>query len=384
MAIMRRLEIHRLLRAAEREKRSKRRRAKACAVGVSVLVHILIIAAFLYVASNPEPKFGNGPLSVNISEDEAVFDEENDKEKREVQITHQSLPPVRAETLDYQAFDIPALSPVYIPPPDTGSKLLAIDEDALDFGTDFGEVFEDDLFEDGEKAEVFSAPTGGNSVAFVVDVSTSMPRQIGDKGVIALKRQLQLAIEALPDECLFNVICFGNKADGLFAKPRPASAATRQLASQFMGDYFTGKFKRSRTGDFGRTGNALGTTYIPIEPADVPYMSGTAGGSRYDLALVAAFQQKASTIYLVTDGTPSTTRKRWFGISKNLEKDEIINVVYKAANQLYGRELPLLHCIGVNTAGEAYLTQLAAAFRSEYKRISANQGWAQAVASSSP
>ncbi|MGK0187737.1 MAG: hypothetical protein ACI9R3_003527 [Verrucomicrobiales bacterium] len=379
MVKMRRLEIHRLLRAAERSRRTIGRRAKVSAVAVSIVIHVLIIAAFLYVASNRIPKSANGPLSVNISEEQAVYDEENEKEKQEVQITHQSLPPVRAETLDYQTFDMPALSPVYIPPPDTGSKLLAIDEDALDIGTDFGEIFEDDLFEDGEKVEVFSAPTGGNSVAFVIDVSTSMPRQIGDKGVIALKHQLQLAIEDLPEECLFNVICFGNNADGLFAKPRPASETTRQLAKQFMVDYFTGKFKRSRTGDFGRAGKALGTTYIPIQPDDVPYMNGTAGGSRYDLALVAAFQQKASTIYLVTDGTPSTTRKRWFGISKNLAKDEIINVVYKAATKLYGKKLPLLHCIGVNTQGEAYLTQLAAAFRSEYKRISASQGWAQAA-----
>ncbi|MEZ5325496.1 MAG: hypothetical protein R3F19_10575 [Verrucomicrobiales bacterium] len=238
----------------------------------------------------------------------------------------------------------------------------------------------DELFEAGEKVDVFSAPVGGNSVAFVVDVSTSMPRQIGAKGVAALKRQLQLAIDALPEEKLFNVICFGDKADGLFAKPRPASAAAKLLAQQFMADYFTGKFKRSRTGDFGRTGTANGTTYIPIEPADVPYMSGTAGGSRYDLALVAAFQQKVSTVYLVTDGTPSTTKKQWYGLSKNLSKDEIINVVYKAANKLYGEKLPLLHCIGINTGGEAYLPQLAAAFRSEYKRISANEAWATSKA----
>ena len=144
-----------------------------------------------------------------------------------------------------------------------------------------------------------------------------------------------------------------------------------------MADYFTGKFIRSRTGDYGRKGTAHGVTYVPIEPEDVPYMADTSGGSRYDLALVAAFQQQASTVYLVTDGTPSTTRKRWFGIAKSLQKNEIINIVYKAANKLYGKKLPLLHCIGVNAQGEAYLTQLAAAFRSEYKRISPGEAWAR-------
>ncbi|MDA0811221.1 MAG: hypothetical protein O3C21_02350 [Verrucomicrobia bacterium] len=377
--MMRRLELHRLIRAAERTRRKSGRRAKRWAVASAVLIHALAILAFLIVASGKSTLSGNGPLSVNVSEEEAVYDEENEKEEREVQITHQSLPPVRSETLDYQALDIPALSPIYIPPPDIGSKLLAIDEDSKDLGTDFGEVFEDELFEAGEKVDVFSAPVGGNSVAFVFDVSTSMPRQIGATGVQALKHQLQLAIDALPEEKLFNVICFGDKADGLFAKPRPASKATKELANQFMCDYFTGKFKRSRTCDFGRTGTVDGITYIPIEPADVPYMSDTAGGSRYDLALVAAFQQKVSTIYLITDGTPSTTKKRWFGGSKNLEKDEIINVVYKAAKELYGEKLPLLHCIGINSEGEAYLTQLAAAFRSEYRRISANEAWAQSA-----
>ena len=164
---MRRLELHRLLRAAERSRRTTGRRAKGWAVGVSVVIHLLIIAAFLIAASGENPLYGNGPLSVNVSEEDAVYDEENEKEKREVQITHQSLPPVHAEALDYQSFDVPALSPVYIPPPDMGSKLLAIDEEAVDMGTDFGEVFEDDLFEDGEKVEVFSAPMGGNSVTFL-------------------------------------------------------------------------------------------------------------------------------------------------------------------------------------------------------------------------
>ena len=341
------------------------------------MIHAIVIALFLIAASNNRLVSGSGPLSVNVSEEDAVFDEENEEEKTEVQITHQSLPPVPAETLDYQSIDVPALSPVYIPPPDMGSKLLAIDEEALDVGTDFGEVFEDDLFEEGEKAEVFSAPVGGNSVVFVVDVSTSMPRQVGASGVAALKRQLLLAIDALEEEKLFNVICFGDKADGLFPNPRPASAGAKQATVRFMADYFTGKFRRSRTGQFGRAGNAYGVRYFPIEPADLPYMKGTSGGSRYDLALVAAFQQKASTIYLVTDGTPSTTRRTWLGVRKSLGKNEIISVVHKAANNIYGKKLPLLHCIGVNAQGEAYLTHLASAFRSEYKRISAGESWAR-------
>lgn len=48
-----------------------------------------------------------------------------------------------------------------------------------------------------------------------------------------------------------------------------------------------------------------GMTFVPVEPNDVKGLEGTAGGSRMDLALTMAFQRKASTIFLLSDGRPA-------------------------------------------------------------------------------
>jgi hypothetical protein len=372
---MRELELHRNARKTKRSRMIFHRWAIGLAIAAAVLVHTLVFLAFLFVLSGRLNASGNGPLAVNFSEEDAVYDELNEEEKHEVQITHQSLPPVQAEALDLHPADLPIPSPINIPPPDLGSKMIAIQDDPLDMGFDVGEEFEEDLFEDGEESEVFSAPIGGNSIVFVFDVSTSMPRQIGTGGVHALKKQLLLRINALAEDKLFNIICFGNKADGLFTKPTPATFEAKQAAAVWMIDYFSGKFTRSRTGQYGRKGIALGVRYVPIEPDDVPYMKGTAGGSRYDLALVAAFQQKASTIFLVTDSNPSMTMRTILGTQKSVAPNDVINIVYRAAGKLYGKQLPLLHCIGVNESGKSYLTQLAMTFRSEYRSIGAGESW---------
>ena len=103
-------------------------------------------------------------------------------------------------------------------------------------------------------------------------------------------------------------------------------------------------------------------------------MKGTKGGSRYDLALVAAFQQRASTVYLVTDGTPSVMKERRFlpGAS-SVSREDVIRTVVKAGQRLYPKELPVVNCVSINGIGESYLKQIALAFKGRCDRVDVGQ-----------
>ncbi|MEM7384857.1 MAG: hypothetical protein AAF514_07915, partial [Verrucomicrobiota bacterium] len=174
------------------------------------------------------------------------------------------------------------------------------------------------------------------------------------------------------DGIQFNVICFGNAADGFSAQPVSATPANKARAHQFMTDYFTGKFTRSRTGTFGKKGVVNGVSYTPILPADVPFMKKTAGGSRYDLALVAAFQQKATTLYLLTDGAPSTARKGFLGRLRSVPDSEILRTVVAAAKANYGKHLPAIHTVSVNGVGAGFLMEVSRQFGGRYRELKAD------------
>ncbi|MDF1785619.1 MAG: hypothetical protein P1U82_07085 [Verrucomicrobiales bacterium] len=103
-------------------------------------------------------------------------------------------------------------------------------------------------------------------------------------------------------------------------------------------------------------------------------MKGTSGGSRYDLALVAAFKQRASTVYLVTDGTPSVMKNRRLLPGASLVgRDEVIRTVVRAGQRLYPKELPIVHCVSINGIGESYLKQIALAFKGRCDRVDVEQ-----------
>ncbi len=355
-----------------RQKRHRRRWALMWAIAIHTAV--VIITSLSYLAPAFIAQIGN---SVSLSTEPAT-DFEEDVEKpteEEMIITSQEAPPPKPVEAA-----IPDLEPILtvpdlvFPEPNESPENLELESEIADLGVTFGEGFEDDLEEEVRETQMFSAPAKGNCTIFVIDVSTSMPREIGLAGIDAMKKDLRRAINALPPDRLFNLICFGNRADGFAKRPVLASPDNKRLAHRFMVDYFTGKFTRTRTGNFGRRGVVNGVPYVPIEPNDVVYMKKTGGGSRYDLALVAAFQQRATTIYLITDGTPSTTRDRGLlpGM-KALSRDEIIRTVIKAGKKLYKENSPIIHCVGINRRGEAYLKQIALAFGGAYRNIDAGR-----------
>lgn len=272
---------------------------------------------------------------------------------------------------------VPVIAPVDLrmPQPSEANEFIEMDVEVADLGVTFGEAFEgEDVVEEVLETKLFSAPAKGECSIFVIDVSTSMPRELGEAGIASLRKDLRLKIDSLPGDQLFNLICFGDQADALASQPVRASQAHKAIAHRFMSGYFTGQFRRTRTGQFGRAGLANGIAYTPIQPREVLFMKGTLGGSRYDLALIAAFQQRASTIYLVTDGTPSVMKERRFlPGTTSVAREEVIRTVVKAGNRLYPKELPVVHCVSINGIGESYLKQIALAFKGRCDRVDVGQ-----------
>ena len=100
-------------------------------------------------------------------------------------------------------------------------------------------------------------------------------------------------------------------------------------------------------------------------------MNKTGGGSRYDLALMAAFQQRATTVYLVTEGSPSTTRSSGFlGGFRAMSNKQILQTVSLGARRIYKKDLPMINCVSVNGIGAGSLKQIAMAFNGTFRTVS--------------
>jgi hypothetical protein len=216
-------------------------------------------------------------------------------------------------------------------------------------------------------ATFFGTTGGGNRIILVVDTSTSMPGQCGPNGIQAIRDEIKKTVTTLPPSTMFNIICYGNMADGLFEKPVAADSSRKQQVEKFMAGYFgKGPFPRTRTETFGTKGiDSDGVEYIPIPTDKVSGLKGTTGGSRLDLALVAAFDQKATSIFLITDGAPSTAKD-----GKRLSEKDIVKLVDDEADRVYGKNNhPVVNCISINGIGASILKDISRKFKGKYKDI---------------
>lgn len=240
--------------------------------------------------------------------------------------------------------------------------------DSPAFGTDFGDGFGMGGFGSGMGgATFFGQSGGGDRIILVIDTSTSMPRMCGADGIKAIRKEVNKTISALSPATKFNIICFGNDADGYKKAPVSANAANVAGAKEWMEDYFINRsWSRTRTSKFGDAGkDAKGIAYVPIPPSAVKALKGTTGGSRMDLALVAAFEQKPSSVFLIADGEPGTSLK-----GKKLSDRDIVKlIVDEAKNTNKSGKLPLVNCISIKGVGEAILKDISRKFKGKYKSI---------------
>jgi len=142
----------------------------------------------------------------------------------------------------------------------------------------------------------FGAQGQGTNVYFVVDVSDSMVE--ADKGGIDgyrnLKTKLGQMIASLAAETNFNVVFYGDGVDLFRGESVPATPENRKAAQEFLQGYMSSTSQRGN-----RTRN--------FKPK-LDTLPSTGGTSRMDLGLLAAFEGRADTIFVLTDGKPVIRR----------------------------------------------------------------------------
>jgi len=142
----------------------------------------------------------------------------------------------------------------------------------------------------------FGVKGEGTNVYFVVDVSDSMVES--DKGGIEgyknLKKKLGQMIRSLEPETNFNIAFYGDAVDLFMPTSVPATPENKQAALKFLPRYMASNTQR---------GN-LTRNFRP----KVATLLSTGGTSRMDLGLAAAFEGRADTIFVLTDGKPVISR----------------------------------------------------------------------------
>ena len=219
--------------------------------------------------------------------------------------------------------------------------------------------------------------SNGNNIIFCIDTSGSMRTNLSKEGIDAIRREFKVVVNSLIPATSFNVICFGTTGD--IFKPKSVSATQdhkNEVIAWFDGYYGRGSadFGRTRTERYGRTGkDAQGIEYVPLEPSDVKELAGTEGGSRIDLAMVAAFERKPSTLYVLSDGAPGTKDPKADG---PMDKDELIKLIVSKQKALMGSTAPLtVNTISIESdtaegkEGEKFMGKLARAFKGKHKKV---------------
>lgn len=330
------------------------RRSKIIALLVALGAHLLLVGALLFIV------FGE----VFVREPSLIISAPYSPVEQ-LRPTKKDLVQVKAER---PAAPSASMSKVVVAETLSHIPLPVVDdfvENPVNLGTGFGEGFGEGLGGLGGAGlggSFFGTPAVGKSVILVIDVSTSMPRNCGDRGIEAIRSEIARTINAFRPGSRFNIVCFGNMADAFRELPVAATSTNKAAAIEFTKAYFTGAFTRTRTADGIDAEKPI--PYIPIRPNDFKATANTSGGSRYDLALIAAFEQQPETIFLLTDGEPSTRRD-----GQSLSKNEILSMVRKAGKQSAGGRRMVVNGISVNGIGEDYLKDIARAFRGSVKVI---------------
>ena len=315
------IEDPQLVELAQQREANK---SKAAAFAIAVLVHGLIglLLAWIVMSVLDETPPELIVESTGTSDTPTITKEEFSKK------VSNEKPSPPSETS--QVIVANTMSPVSVPMVDTitDSPTIGNATNGLGFGAGgFGDGTGGTSF--------FGTAGGGQNIVIVIDTSTSMIGNCGREGCDAIIREVNRTVARLAKGTRFNLICFGNDADALSKKGEVVGGKSQTKAKKFMEDYFQNQvWQRTRTSKFGKSGKGqqghpLHTT---IMPDDIKSLSGTSGSSRMDLALVAAFEQKPATIFLIADGEPNTSRK-----GKKLGQDELIKLIAREAKRAYGK-----------------------------------------------
>lgn len=229
----------------------------------------------------------------------------------------------------------------------------------------------------GFVASFLGMVSNGNNIIFCIDTSGSMRTNLDSNGIGAIRREFKNVVNSLPPATNFNVICFGHNGDIFKPKSVAATQDNKNEVLRWFEGYYGGAsadFGRTRTEKYQRAGkDSQGIEYVPLEPNDVKELAGTEGGSRIDLAMVAAFERKPTTIYVISDGAPGTKLSSDDG---PMDKDKLIKLIVEKQKSLMGSTGKLaVNTISIESdtpegkEGEKFMGKLARAFDGKHKKV---------------
>ncbi|MDA0810787.1 MAG: VWA domain-containing protein [Verrucomicrobia bacterium] len=348
-----------------RETLRQRRTTALLGMTAALLVHAALIGAFMYIAIGAMRN--RQPPMVVITEG---YDPQEQVKQQEMhtRVTERPARPSAQASNPIVASSIAA--------PISAPEIEPAVDDPLDFGTGLGDA--DGLGFSG-MGSGFGGTTfmglkgGGKNIILVIDTSSSMPRNCGDQGIAAIRREINKTINSFGSSTSFNIICYADDADAFRKESVPATKDNIKEAIKFMEPYFNPeKVQRTRTqafaGDPEGSEDPWGSRFYAIYPGQIEGLEGTSGGSRIELGIVAAMELLPSTIFVLSDGEPNTRNE-----NGKVPHEELIKLVEANYKRLYeGRKL-VINTLSINDQGEKFLTQISDTFNGRHRKIDPNR-----------
>jgi hypothetical protein len=135
-------------------------------------------------------------------------------------------------------------------------------------------------------------PFRTEKLAILVDVSESVvePAMGGIRGFARVKKRVNDVIDSLPHETMFNVIVFADAASAWQSKLAVATDVNKGAAKLWLQPFNASEDQKGLV-----TGN--------LSPSNIG-LQAAGGTTRLDLALTAAFENRADAILIIGDGVP--------------------------------------------------------------------------------
>lgn len=348
-----------------RQALQQRRTTALLGITAALLVHGILAGIFMYIAIGAM-KDKQPPLVV-ITEG---YDPQEDVKQQEF---HTRVTERPARPSEHSSNPIVAAA---VAAPFSAPEIDFTVEDPLDFGTGLGTAAGLGLSGMGNGfggTTFMGLQGGGKNIILVIDTSSSMPRNCGEKGIAAIRKEIKKTINSFSSKTLFNLICYANDADAFRKESVPATKENIKAAIAFMDPYFDmERMPRTRTQSFGGDPEGAedqwGTPYFPIYPGDVEGLEGTSGGSRIELGIVAAMERLPSTIFVLSDGEPNTRNDEG-----RIPHEELIELIKENHKRLYtGRKL-VINTLSIRKLGKEFLQQISESFSGRHREIDPNR-----------
>jgi hypothetical protein len=208
----------------------------------------------------------------------------------------------------------------------------------------------------GRKINFFGIQDEAEKVVFLIDISGSMisADKGGHEGFSRVKEEFRSLIGNIHTQSSFNVVLFGSQAFCFQTQAMlQATPENKEAAYQWILPIHNSK----------QFHQALGSEIM--ESLYVPTIRGMpeGGGTRMDLALLAAFEMKPDAIFILSDGAPSIAG--W-------NAPEVLNKVSAWKKQIFlGQKEPKIHVVSYEAdgAGNNFMQSLASRHSGKFLRI---------------